>query len=441
MGRILRGLGLERQFQPLKRPAGTGGALLEQFFEPSSRVLGERVTVDSALSVATVYACIRILAETVGSTPLMVYREGPDAGNRTRARTTPIWQLLHEEPNPALSPTDMWTLLATWVVGWGDAFLGKQFALNGEVVALWPLHPKDVEVGIVNGRKVFRVRREDGRTTDHTDQEIIQVMGQSFDGIRGASPIQIAKTEIATSMAAQRYAGSIYTNAAVPRGALQSDHEMSDEAIERLRQDWNRIYGGTANAGKIAILEDGLDFKPISMPMKDVQFVEQQQLSVQVIARIFRVPLSLIQADSPGGLTYRTAETENLQFLVHGVRPWYIRFEQALNRDKDLFPSAPLMFSEFLPADLLRTTTQERFAAYQVAVGNKPWMLPSEVRAAENLPANPKLDEMATAPPPAPVAPAQPGQPAASANGKTPPPAKAPAPATATPKQKWEAGF
>jgi len=392
---LARGFGLHRDFAPRSRP-GQNRSLEGRYTDPIrfGSVLGERMSTETALGIPTVYACIRILADTIGSTPLLTYTENPDESSRRRARDSVAWHLLHEQPNPGASPTDVWTLLATWLVSHGDAFLGKQFAQGRELVALWPIHPRDVDVGLVNGRKVYDVRLTDGRTRRYSPADIVHVMGQSFDGLRGASPLAVARTELGVALAAQSYAGAVYSNAGVPRGALKVKKALTDDAIDRLRADWNRIYGGTKNAGKVAILEEDMDFDAISMPMKDVQFVEQQQLSVQVIARIFRVPLSLIQAESPGGLTYRTAESENMQFLVHGVRPWYVRIEQALNRDPDLFPDAPLGFCEFLPDALLRVATLDRFRAYQIATGNKPWMLPSEVRASENLASDPSIDTL-----------------------------------------------
>lgn len=398
-GRVARTL-RQRGYEPPKAIGDKRTTPLESFYDPRGVLAGESVTVDRALGIGTVYACIRILAETVGSTPLHAFRKSRSNDDRTRAVNTPAYHLLHEEPNPAMSPVDLWTLMATWVVAYGDAFLGKQFASNGELVALWPIHPDRVSVGIVNGERLFEVAPPPGQAgvpARHDSTTVIQVMGQSFTGVRGASPLTIARNELAGALAAQTLVSSVYRNSAVPRGVLQSKKELSDDAIQTLRADWNRIYGGQGNAGKVAILEEDMTFQPVSMPMRDVQFVEQMQLSVQTIARIFRVPLSMIQADSPGGLTYRTAETENLQFLTHGVRPWYVRFEQALGRDADLFPLKPIEYPEFLTEALLRATTKERFDAYAIATGNKAWMKPSEVRPRENLSEDTSLDAVPAA--------------------------------------------
>jgi HK97 family phage portal protein len=291
-----------------------------------------------------------------------------------------------------MSAVDLWTLIGTWLVGWGDAFLGLEYH-GREIAALWPIHPADVDVRITNAKRTYEVRRQNGVKDVFGPHEVLHIMGQSFDGLRGSSPLSIARQEIALTMAAQRMATQTYANTAVPRGVLTYENQLTDDAINRVRADWQRIYGGSQNAGKVAILEEGMDFKAVSLPLRDVQWIEQQQLSVQVIARLFRVPLSLIQADTPGGLTYRTAETENLQFLIHGVRPWYVRIEQALNRSDGLFPTRPLQFAEFLPAALLRVATKERFESYAIATGGKPWMMPSEVRAAENLPPDDSIDD------------------------------------------------
>jgi HK97 family phage portal protein len=381
---IATGLRRLRSFRPRDavggfsfRGRGSGIAAYTEESSPSA------ISIEQGMSVSTVYACVRILADTVGSTPLITYRTDAH-GNRARTHDK-AWSLIHDRPNPVQTSVDMWSVIASWLVGWGDAFVGKQMKA-GELIALWPIHPREVTVSLVNGVPRYQVG-----ANEYGVEEVIHVMGQSFDGLRGVSPLTILRNELGNALAAQQYARSMYTNSAVPRGALKVKRELSDEAINRLRGDWERTYGGPARAGRVAILEDGSEFQPISMPLTDLQFVQQQQLSVQVIARAFRVPLSLIQADSPGGLTYRTAETENLQFLTHSVRPWYVRIEQALTSDLDLFPVEG-EYAEFLPDALLRVTTLERFQAYQIATGHKPWMRSSEVRIAENLPYDPMID-------------------------------------------------
>lgn len=412
--RIARGFGLGRQsYAPktpeggvLEAPRGTDSRAASMLLGSRQPIGGERVSVEGALGIGTVYSCVRILAETVGTTPLLTYAED-SRGRRERSRNSIAWSLLHDEPNPGMSAVDFLTLITTWLVGWGDAFIGLE-RHGRELAALWPIHPADVDVRITNARRTYEVRRRDGTKQVFTPQDVVHVMGQSFDGLRGASPLSIARSEIAMTMAAQKMATSTFANAAVPRGVLTYEQQLSDDAMKRVRADWQRIYGGSQNAGKVAILEEGMDFKAVSMPLRDVQWIEQQQLSVQVIARLFRVPLSLIQADSPGGLTYRTAETENLQFLTHGVRPWFVRIEQALNRVDALFPGRPVEFCEFLPAALLRVATKERFESYAIATGGKPWMRPSEVRDAENLSVDDEIDADAEPPEPVVVAPAEP---------------------------------
>jgi HK97 family phage portal protein len=228
-----------------------------------------------------------------------------------------------------------------------------------------------------------------GEVSRFTD-EIIHIRGISLDGLIGLSPISLARSAISRGMSEDEFAAGFFRNWAIPRGVLQLDGELSPDRMEGLRARWQSLYGGN-NVNRIAILEQGMTFHPITMPMEDAQFVEQAKLSVQRIARVFRVPASMIGGESGDSLTYSTVESDALHFERYSLRPWIARIEQALARDRDLFPGeGRSLYPEFVTDAILRADTKTRYESYAIALDpEKGWMRREEVRGLENLPPEP----------------------------------------------------
>lgn len=347
---------------------------------------GGVVNVERALHLDSVFASIRLISESGGALPVKTY-ERMDDGTRREALDDPVYELLHDEPNPEMSAVDFFALGLTHAVSWGNTFIGKR-RRGGPVPELWPLLPERMTVARSGGRKIYEYRREDGRIEQMTDEDVIHVHGVSLDGLVGLSPIGLAREAIGASLAGQTFAGRFLANAAVPRGVLEIPGELDEESSKRLARQWHEMQGGR-NLGRVAVLEGGAKFSPITMPLEDAQFVEQQKLSVQQVARIFGVAPELIGGESGGSLTYSTVEGQALAFLTYCLRPWLVRFEQALRRDRDLFPRIPgrprRRYPEFLQDAMLRADAKTRAEINAIALDPaKGWLNRDEVRAAEN---------------------------------------------------------
>ncbi len=361
----------------------------EAFTDEARRATsGEVVTVERSLGLDSVYAAIRLIAESGGALPLKTY-ERATGGGRLEVPDDPVYELLHDEPNPEMTAVDLWSLVLTHAVSWGNGYLGKRRA-GGPVPELWPLLPDRMQVRREGGRKVYTYRREDGRLEEMGAQDVIHVHGVSLDGLVGLSPIGLAREVLGAIIAGQRFSGRFFANAAVPRGVLEVAGELSEPATQRLKAQWQKAQGGR-NLGSVAVLEGGLTFKPISMPLEDAQFVEQMKLGVQQVARIFGVPPELIGGESGGSLTYSTVESQTLGFLTFCLRPWLVRVEQALRRDQDLFPRARGVprrrYPEFLQDAMLRADAKTRAEVNAIALDPvKGWLNRDEVRAQENRP-------------------------------------------------------
>lgn len=360
---------------------------LREGFIGGSTTSGELVDVDRALHLDSVFASIRLISESGGALPLKVYDRLSD-GSRSEAADDPVYERLHDEPNPEMSAVDLWALVLTHLVSWGNSYTGKR-RVGAAAPELWQLMPDRMNVKRLGGRKIYEYRREDGRLETMSDDDVIHVHGVSLDGLVGLSPIALARESIGSSLAGQAFAGRFFKNSAVPRGVLEVEGELSETAAKRLGTQWQKAHGGR-NMHKVAVLEGGVKFKPITMPLEDAQFVEQQKLSVQQVARIFGIAPELIGGDSGSSLTYSTVEGQALAFLTYCLRPWLVRIEQALRRDRDLFPRAVgrprRRYPEFLQDAMLRADAKTRAEVNAMSLEPaKGWRNRDEVRAAENL--------------------------------------------------------
>lgn len=393
---------------------------LRDSFLAARSAAGETVTVERALGMDAVLACIRVLSDSVAALPCRVYQRQQTGAVSEQWSS---WQsrLLRDEPNPEMTGAALWGLVAAHLNGWGNAYLGKAVAAGAtgrEVTALWPINPSRVRVGREGGVKVFYVRSEDGATeTRHSAMAsyardsggrwverpggVIHIPGFMIDdGLVGRSPIELASTAIGAGLAMDQFQSAFYRNNATPPGTLNHPQRLSETAASRLAARWRAMVGGPRNAGKVPVLEEGLTFTPIAVSSRDAEFVEARRLTGQQVCRIFRVPPEMIGMDSGNSLTYSTVEGQGIAFERYSIRPWLARIEQAVNRDRDLFPGDGRgMFCEFDTQSLLRADLKTRYEAYALALDPaKGWLLKNEVRVWERLPADAAFDVPAESP-------------------------------------------
>lgn len=366
---------------------------LRDAFHAAASPSGESVTVDRALTLDAVLACVRVLSDSVAALPLRVYLR-TSGGALSEQWSRPVSRLLRDEPNPEMTAADLWGTVVAHLNLWGNAYLGKTLR-GGVVVALWPIHPERVRVGRERGVKTFYVRSEDGVSERrHTAADVIHIRGLGLDGLTGLSPIEMARVSIGAGLAMDTYQSGFWRNDATPRGTLNVAGKLSESAADRLANRWRSLFGGPRNAGKVPVLEEGLTFTPISVSSQAAEFVDSRRMTGQQVCRIFRVPPEMVGMDSGNSLTYSTVEGQGIHFERYSIRPWITRVEQALNRDRDLFPTEGRgLFCEIDTQSLLRADLKTRYEAY--AKGLTPasaFLTPNEVRRWERLPEDPMFD-------------------------------------------------
>lgn len=348
---------------------------------------GKTVSVASSLGLVPVYSAVSLLSGAVGQLPLICYRTGED---RERAEGTRQWDMLHDQPNPEMAADELWEIATSHLNLWGNAFIAKMRAGDGRVAELWPLDPKRIQVGRKDGKRFFTIVEQPGVVFTETD--ILHIRGLGTDGLVGYSPIQLARQMLGNVMAMEEFQGNFWRNGAAVSSVLLHPQKLSEEANKRLAESWKGLFSGPANAGKTAILEEGMTLDKLGMPLEDAQFIETAKFNDLRVAQLFRIPPYMLGAEIGSSLTYSTTELQGIDFVRWSLSRWLKRIERSLERDPDIFPPSLGIFPEFLVDSLLRASTKERYEAHKVGI-DAGFLLPSEARRKENLPVVPGIDD------------------------------------------------
>lgn len=348
---------------------------------------GKNVNERSAMQMTAVYSCVRILAEAVAGLPLHLYRYKEDGG-KERAIDNNLYHLLHDEPNKEMSSFIFRETLMTHLLLWGNAYAQIIRNGKGEVVALYPLMPNKMQVDRdENGELYYIYTRssDEAKTMEEvtvylTPRDVLHIPGLGFDGLVGYSPIAMAKNAIGLAIATEEYGAKFFANGAAPSGVLEHPGTIKDPS--RLRENWNSTFGGSANSGKVAVLEEGMKYTPISISPEQAQFLETRKFQIDEIARIFRVPPHMV-----GDLeksSFSNIEQQSLEFVKYTLDPWVIRWEQSLSRALLNEDEKRKYFFKFNLEGLLRGDYESRMSGYAVARQNG-WMSANDIRELENM--------------------------------------------------------
>lgn len=348
---------------------------------------GKNVNERSAMQMTAVYSCVRILAEAVAGLPLHLYRYKEDGG-KERAIDNNLYHLLHDEPNKEMSSFIFRETLMTHLLLWGNAYAQIIRNGKGEVVALYPLMPNKMQVDRNENGELYYIytrssdeaKTMEGVTVYLTPRDVLHIPGLGFDGLVGYSPIAMAKNAIGLAIATEEYGAKFFANGAAPSGVLEHPGTIKDPS--RLRENWNSTFGGSANSGKVAVLEEGMKYTPISISPEQAQFLETRKFQIDEIARIFRVPPHMV-----GDLeksSFSNIEQQSLEFVKYTLDPWVIRWEQSLSRPLLNEDEKRKYFFKFNLEGLLRGDYESRMSGYAVARQNG-WMSANDIRELENM--------------------------------------------------------
>lgn len=351
---------------------------------------GVAINSETSMRVTAVYACVMVIAETLGQLPLILYMRNGDKKQRATAHR--LYSLLHDAPNDFQTAFDYKVTKTAHVILKGAAYSFINRSVTGEVLELLPMQPDKVDI---KQRKDYSLNITftdlDGNKIPLRQDQVFRITGFSMNGVNGISPIEYQKRTIGIAVAADNHAASTFKNGAKMSGILMNaGHFSSGEVANRVRESWDESTSGT-NINKTAVLEDGLEWKSVSMNNRDAQYIEARQFQVEDIARIFRVPPHKI-----GHLlrsTNNNIEQQGLEFVTDTMLPWIRRWEQSITRDLIGRDNAQRYYAEVLVDALLRGDLKARADFYMKSVGG-PWMTINEARRHENRDPIPGGDEL-----------------------------------------------
>lgn len=340
---------------------------------------GVDVTVDSALTYAAYYACIRVISETIATLPLLVYKKA--ARGKDRAPELPLYRLLHDKPNGEMTSVEYREVKFSHTASWGNHYSEIEINGAGKPIALWPLRPDRMAVIRRAGQLRYLYDLGDGQIKDFRAEQIHHLRGLGNNGIIGYSPVQLAMQSIGLGLATEEFGSRFFGNGARPGAFLKVPTKLSDPAYKRLKDSMDEDHGGLTNSHRLKILEEGLDIATIGVPPEEAQFLETRKFQVVEMARIFRVPPHMIM--DLDRATFSNIEEQSLNFVIYTLGPWLVRDEQRMTADLLSETEQQSLQIEYLVDGLLRGNIQGRYAAYQTAITNG-FFTRNEVRELEN---------------------------------------------------------
>jgi len=374
-----------------KKPKVENALTTTKPFFMGGATAGVFVNEDTAMRTSAVYACVRVISEAVASLPLNVYRRDGDA--RMLAPEHPLYHILHNEPNPEMTSFVFRETLMNHLLIYGNAYAQIVRDNSWCVKGLYPLLPDRIDVHRSESGEIYYTywrNEDDKRKGDETGsvvlpkEHVLHIPALGFNGLVGYSPIAMARNAIGLAIATEDYGAGFFANSANPSGILEHAKNLNNH--ETIKRTWDSLYRGSSKAHGIAVLEEGLTFKTVSIPPDQAQFLETRKFQLNEIARIFRVPPHMI-ADLEKS-SFNNIEQMSLEFLLYTLDPWVSRLESSFYQSL-LSPSEKQeYFIKFNIDGLLRGNYEARMKGYAVGRQNG-WLSANDIRKLENMNALP----------------------------------------------------
>jgi HK97 family phage portal protein len=347
---------------------------------------GEVVNEETAMKMAAVYACIRLLSQSVAKLPLHVYNN--KGGKKIKDERHAVTQLLETRPNPYMTPFDFKMTMEAHRQLYGNAYAEIQFGRDGYPKGLWILNPELTEVVTDDknhGRVWYTTVLPDGQSVKLKYENVLHIKNIGLTGLKGMSPIAVARETIGSQMASQKYVSKFYKNGTTAKGVLSVPGvTLKPEAKKIVREEWEKMNTGMTNANRIAILDSGITYQDLTMSQADAQFIETQKLNTTDIARIYNVPPHMI-ADLEHA-TFSNIEHQSISFVKNTLQPLLVSWEQALNFQLFTPTEQKNYYCKYNVDSELRGDSKSRAEYYEIMERIGAYNI-DEIRDKEDLPA------------------------------------------------------
>lgn len=353
--------------------------------QSTSSAAGMSVNANTAMRVAAVYACVRLISGAVANLPIEI-KERIDDDTRVNRTDLSLWNVMRRKPNSWQTPSQFKRMMQAHVLLRGNAY-AQIVQSRGRVIALLPLDPDRMKVTQSDDSTLsYTYRRRDGGSVKLKQSEVFHLVGLTLDGVTGVSAITYARETIGLSMAQEKHGSTTFRNAARPSIVLSHPGKLGQEGQEFLRASLDEYRQGGASEGKSLILEEGMTTSQISMTAEDAQWIESRKFSRTDIAMFFGVPPHMI-GDTEKSTSWGSGiEQQSIGFVTYTLEDHLTTWEETTNRDLILEPSVYARFNRrALVRGDIKTRTDHYVKMLQWGVYN-----PNEVRARED--ENPRPD-------------------------------------------------
>lgn len=324
------------------------------------------VSTEEAWRVGAVFACIALRSRVIGSLPCAVYQKQPDGSRVKVGSYFSPGRAISKAPNPYMPPNTFWQGMIANLDTYGNAYAEIEWMNEGDpnslAVGLWPIPAKFVSV---------QTDSDTGRVTYEIlpihrvlqKESVLHLRTFAFDGLNGVSRLQAAAKTVGLAYQTEEYGANWYNNGGVPSGVLEHPGTLSPAAADNLRNSWQGMHGSSARSARVAILQEGMKYNPITVSPADAQFLEVRKYSSAAIAALYGVPARLIGAhDGPVG--WGSVEQETLEWVKYGLTPDLVAIEQELNTK--LLKNSDTYYAHFNLDALLRADMKSRSEALAV---------------------------------------------------------------------------
>jgi len=339
---------------------------------------GVVVNPETALTFSAVYAAIRVISETIAQLPLNYYKK-TDKGREVYT-DSPLFTLVNSEPNNLMSKYTFFETFVNTLLVYGNAYAFIERGARGIPTSLKLIHPDDVTPDLIEDNLIYSVKGLEGNISA---SDMIHVLDMSFDGITGQSRISKAKSNIALGLAAQKYGLEFFESSCKTSGVLMHPATLGSDALQTLRESWRKTFHtGVGGKFETAILEEGMQYKPIQLKPDEAQFLATRKFSILEIARIFRVPAHKLA--SLESATFSNISHQTIEFLTDTINPIAIKIEQELNRKLIFEDEKGRSYFEHNTNGLLRGDAKTR-AEYYAKLFGIGAITQNEIRRKENM--------------------------------------------------------
>lgn len=350
-------------------------------FLGNSSFTGNAVSVENALKLATVWACVRLISETLATLPLGFYMRNPD-GSRSPATTHSLYEILHNTPNGNMTAVVFWEVIVASMLLWGNAFIKILRNTKGAVIGLRFLLPMRMTVRMVNGRPEYRYREDDGaQEVVIPESDVMHIPAFSLDGVLGLSPVYYGANVMSTAIETDRASAETFRDAMRSPGIITIANTMNNDQREMIREHVKRVGA----EGGVYVLEKGAGFEKLKFNPVDAELLASRSWNTEEICRWFGLDPALVGHGGKDSNWGTGLEQKMLWFMIFALRKWCVRIEQAVRKSL-LTPVERLtFFAEFNMEGLLRGDSAAR-AAFYASAGQNGWKTRNEIRKLENDP-------------------------------------------------------